>query len=120
MIKKYEDLIICDLAETYNIYDYKSHPINRVAIFVYNLRPNSRLKMKLADTDVDLTEILLARLLDINSLLLWSKTKDGQKGINRPESVTEMITNKKKDTNYHKFKSGKDFEEMRRKIMKGG
>ena len=49
MIKTDEDALICDLAETYQIYDYKSLPAYMVATFSVGLRENSRIKMKLND-----------------------------------------------------------------------
>ena len=38
MIKTDEDALICDLAETYQIYDYKSLPAYMVATFSVGLR----------------------------------------------------------------------------------
>ena len=38
MIKQDEDALICDLAETYRIYDYRQLPLLQVAVFAYGLR----------------------------------------------------------------------------------
>lgn len=47
MIAKDEDALICDLAETYRIFDYRSLPLKTVATFSVGLRENSRIKMSL-------------------------------------------------------------------------
>lgn len=124
-MNEYEDLVIADLAETYNIYDYRCHPVSRVAIFVLNLRQDSRLMMKLAKIKAPLETILMAQLLDVNSLLLWSKTKDGQKGVNKPKQIAKtLIEEDHPDSEASKFITSKDFEENRRmlieKLKKGG
>ena len=54
MIKTDEDALICDLAETYQIYDYKSLPAYMVATFSVGLRENSRIKMKLSNQPITL------------------------------------------------------------------
>lgn len=46
MINTDESAVICDLAETYSIFDYKSLPVLTVATFCVGLRENSRIKMK--------------------------------------------------------------------------
>ena len=47
MVKTDKDAWMCDLAETYHIYDYESLPLSKVAIFSVGLRANSRIKMKM-------------------------------------------------------------------------
>lgn len=83
--------LLCDLAETYNIYDIKAHPATRVALFAAGLRDNSRIKMKLSGSKVSNEILLLAHAVDRLSILIWQNTKDGQKGRNKPESIAERI-----------------------------
>ncbi|WP_420376584.1 DUF5361 domain-containing protein, partial [Pollutimonas sp. H1-120] len=52
--------------------------------------------------------------------LLWSKTKDGAKGRNKPKSILEMLTEPKKQSNQLAFHSGEEFEQMRARILAGG
>ena len=47
MIAVDENALICDFAETYNIYDYRSLPVKLAATYSAGLRENSRIKMKL-------------------------------------------------------------------------
>ncbi|WP_413518445.1 DUF5361 domain-containing protein [Carnobacterium maltaromaticum] len=120
MIRINEDALICDLAETYQIYDYKQLPVTMVAVFSCGLRDNSRIQMELSGQTVPLDSLLLAGISDRVSFLLWSKTKDGQKGKNRPKSIVDSFTvQPQKEKNEIVFNSGKDFEEMRQRLVKG-
>lgn len=77
MISLDEDALVCDLAETYQIYDYKQLPLNQVAVFAYGLRDDSRIKQMMSDQIVPLETTLLASIVDRLSLSLWLQTKDG-------------------------------------------
>lgn len=123
MIKTDEDALICDLAETYQIYDYRQLPVHLVAVFAFGLKDNSRIKMKLNEQTVPMETILLASISDKLSTLIWFQTEDGQKGKNRPVSLVDLFTNKssretKKDVIV--FNSGEDFVNQRQRLLKGG
>jgi len=75
MIKVDENALICDLAETYQIFNYKQIPPSTVAIFAIGLRDDSRIKMKLSGAKVSPNILLLSGIVDRLNLLLWSKTK---------------------------------------------
>jgi|SRR5699024_5789040 len=119
MISKDEDALICDLAETYQIYDYRQLPASKVAVFASGLRDDSRIKMKLINQTVSLENLLLAGISDSLNELMWSKTKDGQKGINKPDSMVAILTNKKQDKkdDVVVFDSGEDFVKMRNQLI---
>ena len=121
MIALDEDALICDLAETYQIYDYKQLPLNEVAVFAYGLRDNSRIKQIMSNQIVPLETTLLASIVDRLSLSLWLQTKDGQKGVNRPASIAEMLTKNNKEESderdYLVFESGEDFENYRKALL---
>ncbi len=119
MIAKDEEALICDLAETYHIYDYKKLPLTQVAIFAIGLKDSSRIKMKMSDQLVPMETLLLAGILDRLSVLLWRQTKDGQKGRNMPTMVLDTLTvRKSKDNDVIVFSSGEDYEKTRNKILK--
>ncbi|OFI49522.1 hypothetical protein BG261_02785 [Floricoccus tropicus] len=125
MIELDESALICDLAETYNIYDYRQLPLIQVAVFSYGLRDDSRIKLKMSDQKVPLDTFLLAGLIDKVSLLLWAKTEDAHKNKNRPSSILNLLTNDKKEEKKEMtFNSSEEFEAMRKKIIaeagKGG
>ncbi|WP_173282881.1 MULTISPECIES: DUF5361 domain-containing protein [unclassified Streptococcus] len=121
MISLDEDALVCDLAETYQIYDYKQLPLNEVAVFAYGLRDNSRIKQMMSDQIVPLETTLLANIVDRLSLSLWLQTKDGQKGTNRPASIAGMLTKNHKEKSderdYLVFESGEDFENYRKALL---
>ena len=119
MILVDEDALICDLAETYQIYDYRQLPPVRVAVFAYGLRDDSRIKMKLSGQSVPLDTILLAKISDSLSTLVWFQTEDGQKGINRPKMLTDLLLNAKSDSDIEAFHSGEDFERERQRLIGG-
>ena len=117
MIATDEDALICDFAETYNIYEYAQLPVTRAAMLAAGLRSGSRIMMKLSGTDADLRDLLIASAVDRLSVLVWQKTKDGQHNTNRPPSIAEAMMNKDKGGRNMAFDSGEDFEAARERII---
>ena len=121
MINLDEDALVCDLAETYQIYDYKQLPLTQVAVFAYGLRDDSRIKQIMSNQIVPLETTLLASIVDRLSLSLWLQTKDGQKGVNRPASIADQLIKRDKSENDEKdylvFESGEDFENYRKALL---
>ena len=73
--------------------------------------------MLMSDERLTIEQTLMAGILDRLSILLWSKTKDGQKGINQPKSIIESVNEKPKEK-ITSFESGEDFMEFRKKFVK--
>src|SRR5690625_3994155 len=121
MIDLDEDALICDLAETYQIYDYRQLPPLRVAVFSCGLRNDSRIKMKISGQSVPIDTLLLAGISDRLNTLVWFQTKDGQKGKNRPPSMVDMLSNKNTESTRDMvtFNSGEEFERMRKGLIGG-
>ncbi|HJB24217.1 MAG TPA: DUF5361 domain-containing protein [Candidatus Jeotgalibaca pullicola] len=117
MIKADEDALICDLAETYHIYDYRRLSPFKIAVFSFGLKDDSRIKMKLSGQKIPLNILLLAGVNDRLSTLVWAKTKDGQKGKNPPESIVDLLTKEKQEKNNIAFINGEDFETKRKEIL---
>lgn len=119
MIQTDKDALICDLAETYHIYDYKKLPLTQVAIFAIGLKDDSRIKMKMSGQLAPMETLLLAGISDRLSILLWRQTKDGQKGRNMPTMILDTLTVKKeKESDVIVFSSGEDYEKTRKAILK--
>lgn len=116
MIAVDEDALVCDLAETYGIYDYRQLPITRVAVFASGLSETSRIKKVLSGQKEDLDTLLLAGIYDTVRLLFWTKTKDGQAGRNRPNSVTQALEGSKAEREERVFSSGEEFERAMRAL----
>lgn len=115
MIELDEEALICDLAETYHIYDYKKLPLKMVAIFCAGLRSNSRIIRKMAGYKEESIEImLLSAIVDRLSMLWWAKTEDGHKNQNRPKL---LLSDDSKAENINTFRSCGDFENERNKLL---
>lgn len=119
MLKTDEESLICDLAETYRIYDYRQLPAYQAAVFSVGLREDSRIKQAMSGNQASFDTLLSAAMLDRLTTLVWFKTSDGQKGRNRPESIAAKLTGstKKEEREIMVFDSGEDFEKMRRKLL---
>src|SRR5699024_1883712 len=117
MIKADEDALICDLAETYHIYDYRRLSPFKIAVISFSLKDDSMIKMKLSGQKIPLNILLLAGVNDRLSTLVWAKTKDGQKGKNPPESIVDLLTKEKQEKNNIAFINGEDFETKRKEIL---
>ena len=118
MLETDENALICDLAETYGVYDMESLPVQTVAALSIGLRGDSRIKMKVADRRLTMSETLLAMIADYLALIFWTKTKDGQKNRNRPQSLRDALENgNKKDKDILGFESPEDFENMRKSLL---
>ena len=114
-----ENALICDLAETYGIYDYESLPVSRVATFAVWLPESSRIKMKIAGAHAKTETILLAGIYDKLSWLVWAQTEDGRNNRNRPVMIAPKMLGQTEDTsrNFEVYSSGEEFEKARNKII---
>lgn len=125
VIAEYRSEMVCDLAETYQIYDYKRVPGRLLGTLVAGLGGNSRVKKKMFGVENEVPDILLlARIMDDIEVLKWWKTKDGSKGKNPPEMLTRWIlglsnnnqTQQSKDACL--FKTGADFDAERERLLR--
>ena len=111
--------MICDLAETYHIFNYRELPVDMLATLVSGLRANSRVKMAINGINVPADTLLMAMIYDRLNLWIWKHSKDGRKGHNPPESLAETMTKKAKVNDHESFEVGEDFDAARRKIIGG-
>ena len=120
MLEIDESALICDLAETYHIYNYRDYDADYIAILATGLGPNSRILKKITGVDVDTTDLLLARIFDQLNMLIWMNTKDGQNNKNQPDLLADMIIgNNNDDKNIIAFDTVEQYEIERQKILKG-
>lgn len=120
MISVDENALICDLAEVYNIYDYRSLPLLKIAAFSVGLRDDSRIKMKMNGMKYSLEKLLLASISDRLALLLWINTKDGTNGVNKPNLILNEMLNSKDEEKCTGFNTPEDFLKEWENITKGG
>lgn len=100
VLARYEDEMVCDLAQYYHLHGYEAFDAYHVAVLVSGLPEESRVVRKMAKNRLTLKEALLAVACDRLSLLVWMKTKDGQKNRRRPKSLFEELTKEKKGEEY--------------------
>lgn len=111
MIATDRDALLCDLAETYGIFDLRALPATVLATLSVGLRDNSRIKMRLSGEKIPRSELLLAAAVDRLSLLVWFMSEDGQNGTNRPTSILDILLGEPVDTgDAVKFDTPEDFE----------
>lgn len=91
MLRADRDAVICDLAETYGVMDYRALPVPLLAVLASGLRDNSRIKASLSGAKATRGEILLAAAVDRLSCMVWGMTEDARNGINRPSSVLDAM-----------------------------
>ena len=113
------EALICDLAETYHILDYKSVPVEVLSILAAGLRDDSRIKVKMSGSKITLDSLLMARMVDSLALLVWSKTEDAQKGRNKPKMITELLTAEPKEEAVKTYSTPDEFESAWKKITGG-
>lgn len=110
MINTDEDALICDLAETYGIYNYRSFPCKMVATFSCGLRDDSRIKMKIAGVQATPEQMLAAMIADNTAMTAWLNSEDGRKGTNRPMPILRQLTGAHDRQKVISFDTGEDFE----------
>lgn len=112
--------MICDLAETYHIFNYKDLHPETVAVLVLGLRDNSRVKMKLADTRLTLDQMLLAMIVDNLNFLSWTKTKSAQKGKYNQKSLFKRLMGEDKENkdDLISFATPEEYEEYMKQFEK--
>lgn len=104
--------MICDLAETYHILDYKELPPSLVATLVVGLSDDARIKRKISKSKLTIDQSLLALIYDGINILIWQKSKDGAKGRNKPESIFKKLMglDKPQKDELMSFKSSDEFD----------
>lgn len=112
VIDECEDEMICDLAETYHLFNYQEYPPEMVGTLVFGLRKDSRVKMKLSGDKITTTEWLLARIADELRDQSWARSKDGEKGRNRPKHILDQLLGLNKREQYATFETMEEFERM--------
>lgn len=111
MITVGEDKLICDLAETYGIYEYRAHSPLYIGTLAAGLRDDSRIKMQMSGEKITISQLLAALTVDKLANLVWMQSKDGVKGRNKPASVVEQLRGSvKKPKEIHGFDSPEEFQ----------
>lgn len=114
MINLDEDALICDLAETYHILNYRALPPNMVGVLACGLREDSRIRQKMSGQKRPLDTLILATIADrLGLLLVQNKPGATQKDIPRSIYKTIMDLESGSNSNNMTFKDGAEFEKYR-------
>lgn len=118
MIALDEDALICDFAETYHIYDYRSLPATLAGIYAAGLRPDARINIKMSGTTTPVDTLLLASIADSMHIRIWQQTKDAAHGKNRPESILAKLVDAKTPSECEGFETIESFDEWYKTMIK--
>lgn len=109
--------MICDLAETYGILDYKALKPNLVATLVIGLRPDSRVMMHLAKSKLNYQQTLMALIFDALQIIAFNQGH--KKHAKKPESLYKRLTTEQKRDELMSFESPEAFEAWRKEHING-
>ena len=108
MIRKDEESLICDFAETYHIYDYRSLPAGLAATLAAGLRDNSRIAMNTTEAKASTTNTILAIIAD--HLAAIRMQLFGEKDILSVVETLYQIEKPETEDKVAGFDTGEDFE----------
>ena len=115
------DALLCDLAETYRVFDVRSIPIQTLAALASGLDDDSRIKRSMSGLTVRHDTLLRAAAVDRLSMLVWMQSKDGARGRNRPPSILAALTGQgARNEKPLGYDSPEAFHAARAKILGGG
>lgn len=112
MIELDEDALICDLAETYHIYDYRSLPVQLVATLSVGLRADSRIKLKASGMKASVDTILLAAIADRIELFRYGFSDAAKNGKKPPTQIVDTLVGSARTNakGVSSFRTADDFE----------
>ena len=108
-------MLICDLAETYGIYDYKAMKPSLIATLAVGLPDASRVMRKFSGVSLTIEQMLLALIVDGINVGVWQRS--GSKKSKRPQSIFQKLTQKEKKDELMVFQTPEAFEAWRNKKM---
>lgn len=115
-----EDALICDMAETYGVFNLFELPPQLAATLAVGLREDSRIKVKMSGMKMDFNKYIIAALFDKVNWLCWTKTKDAQHGTHVPESILDLLLQTDKQNapdEFMVFDSPEAFEKARQDLL---
>lgn len=93
MIALDEGALVCDMAETYHIYDMRALPVETLATLACGLREDSRIKLKESGLKYVPLEVLLVRVHDL--LLRWFLAHAKKSPKEKDLLATDIVEKKK-------------------------
>lgn len=109
MLAHDRDALICDMAETYRIYDIKSVPLTYLAVLASGLGMDSRIRLREQGLKADWSTVMMAMLIDA-----WSKSSENAL---LPRFIEKQSAGVKSDSKV--FTTPEDFEAAKAAILGG-
>lgn len=109
--------MICDLAQTYGLFNYKSLPPSLVATLVLGLGEDSRVIKKITKARLSYHDSILALIFD--SLQIINYKLGHRKGQGKPKSLYKKLTEENKKDDLKAFKSPEEFDKWRKEHVNG-
>lgn len=112
-----KDALLCDLAETYNIYDFDMFKPSKIAVFAMGLREDSRIKMKMAGMR-DLSRLgVITHTADVlTSIQYYLMAK---KDTAKPKLFYDILYEKDTEKDAVAFSSGEAFQNTWNYLSRG-
>ena len=86
---KYKDELTCDLAETYQIYDFQKLPVKTLATLTIGLRDDSRVKRAINNQHEVSDNTLLSLLIDLFTIYIYKQSKKNSSDF--PEPILKKV-----------------------------
>lgn len=116
--------LVCDMAETYHVLNWRSLGATLAATLAAGLPPGSRVMTRIAGAAAPLPLQLQAMAVDYLALLSWQNTKDGQHGRNHPPSILQTLEDpgreKKHRDDLQVYDTPEEFWAVRSLFVEGG
>lgn len=114
MLNLDRDALVCDLAETYGIYDVSALPVRTIATLSAGLRDNSRIKMKAAGMRVSHDTLISAALFDrVGNLMYMLSDGKGK----QPQHILDSLLGNEQKKQCKGFATASEFELARQRII---
>lgn len=111
-----ETALICDFAEYYRIYDYRSLPARYVAKLATGLRADSRIMSKVLGAEQQPPYLYMVALaVDEIRNILWALAGDPKS--QRPPTLVSQIYGEKDTKETKGFNSPEEFDRARKRII---
>lgn len=118
MVSLDEEALICDFAEVYHVFDWRSLPARTAATLAAGLGPDSRIARKISGVNWPLNTLLLAAIGDAVRVVSWQLLdKKARRGKSPPKSMLEQLLGEKAETSG--FDNVEDFRKWRESQLEG-
>ena len=108
--------MLCDLAETYGVYDFNALPVTTIATLAAGLRNDSRIKHKVAKLNEVPAEYTLVHIADALSVLVCGLSGESDK---LPPLYSDVMVGKREIKKQQGFDSIEAFEAARKRFIDG-